>query len=345
MTSASLPPLRELVQAIPPECYRRPTWLGVAYLARATWIYTILLWALWRFDHPLALLLLWPLTGLAISGLFVLAHDAAHEALFDSSRLNQLVARLALLPTLHAAAVWTLGHNRIHHVHTNRAGVDFVWHPLSPEQFVELSARQQRLHRFEWSPAGMGLYYLRHIWWQRMMCFPAPQRFAEVFRADRALVLVYAGLGSLGLVLLGYRSGGLPAAAWLWIKLGLMPWLLWNYFIAGTVFLQHADPSSAWLQDPQWRRTRGQVESSTNFVVPRWYNLFAHNIYLHLPHHIDPSIPFYHLPAALTALQARYPDLVRVDRLTWRHFLSVMQRCKLFDFTRGEWSDFSLTPR
>ncbi len=315
-------------------------WRGIAYLVRATLIYALLLAALWYTDQPLALLLLWPLAGLAISGLFVLAHDAAHDALFESRALNQLMARLALLPTLHAAAVWTLGHNRIHHVHTNRVDYDFVWHPLSPVQFAELTPWQKLNHRFEWSTAGMGWYYLRRIWWERMMRFPAPGRFAPLFRADRIVVVLYATLWSLCLAGLGYRHGGTVSAVWTWCKLGLMPWLLWNYFIAATVFVQHTAPRAPWLRGDEWKRNRGQLESSTNYLVPGWYNLFAHNIYLHLPHHIDARIPFYNLPAALAALRRTYPHLVRVSRLGWRHFLHLQRHCKLYDFERGAWLDY-----
>lgn len=345
MAVGSLPPLRQLVQVFPPECYERPVWLGVAYLVRATLLYALTLWGLWSSDHPVVLLALWPLAGLAISGLFVLAHDAAHNALFDSQRLNAWVARFALLPTLHAASPWILGHNRIHHVYTNRAGYDFVWQPLSPVQFAALSPWQRWRHRFEWSVAGMGLYYLRCIWWQRMMRYPAPSRFAATFRADRWLVVAYAIVWSSLVAWLGFGTSGTSGAVWSWCKLGLVPWLWWNYFIAATVFVQHASPTSPWFEATVWRRNRAQMEASSNYRVPRWYNLFAHNIYVHQPHHIDPRIPFYRLPAALAALAAAYPGSVRIEALTANRFLAVVRRCKLYDFDRAQWTGYPVAAR
>src|SRR5262249_60066922 len=123
--------------------------------------------------------------GLAIGALFVLGHDAAHGALFRSRRLAYWTAQLALLPSLHAYEVWVLGHNRVHHGHTGRAGIDFVWHPLTPLEYSRLGRLGRLLHRVEWSAWGLGLYYLRVMWWQRMMRIEPPPRLRRAFRRDR----------------------------------------------------------------------------------------------------------------------------------------------------------------
>ena len=85
-------------------------------------------------DNRLLLVPLWLFAGLMVSGLFVLGHDAAHGALFDSSRLNAYVAPLSMLPSLHAVEVWIFGHNSVHHGHTLRKQIDFVWQPLTVAQ-------------------------------------------------------------------------------------------------------------------------------------------------------------------------------------------------------------------
>jgi len=40
-----------------------------------------------------------------------------------------------MLPSLHAVEVRFFGHNRVHHGHTVKQGLDFVWHPLIVEQY------------------------------------------------------------------------------------------------------------------------------------------------------------------------------------------------------------------
>ena len=63
------------------------------------------------------------LLGLSISFLFVIGHDACHDSLTPSHRLNQWLGRLCFMPTLHPFVCWELGHNRLHHGTTNLRGV------------------------------------------------------------------------------------------------------------------------------------------------------------------------------------------------------------------------------
>jgi len=45
-------------------------------------------------------------SGMVISTLFVLGHDAAHNSLSSSRALNAVLARLAFLPSLHNVTLW-----------------------------------------------------------------------------------------------------------------------------------------------------------------------------------------------------------------------------------------------
>lgn len=341
MTGRPAITLRAVIAEIPAECYERSTRKSLLYLVRASLIYATIVAALLAADQPLLLLLLWPLAGLAISGLFVLGHDAAHGALFENPRWNDLAGRIALLPSLHAYSVWILGHNRIHHVHAGRQGYDFVWHPLTPEQYGALDQRHRWLHRLEWSAAGVGLYYLLEVWWKRMVRLQPLPRFAADFRRDRLVVTLYAAAASLLWLAAGWVIyGSIGGALWTWIKVGLMPWLCWNYAIGITVYLQHICAESGWHGDEDWSRYRGQIETTTNYVAPAWYNLFAHNIFLHIPHHVDPRIPFYNLPQANEALQRRFGDDFTTRPLTFLGYLQTTRRCKLYDFASGRWSGY-----
>ena len=107
--------LKPVIDAIPPEAYENPTWKGLAYLARDGVIYGLVVAGLILFDNPFAVLALWVLSALVISGLFVIGHDAAHGSLFASKRMNRVVGTIAMLPSWHVYEGWVLGHNRIHH--------------------------------------------------------------------------------------------------------------------------------------------------------------------------------------------------------------------------------------
>ena len=79
--------------AIPGSCYRRSTQRGLRAVVCDVAVYIVVLWALavtnrWWIDVPLVLL-----AGAVVSGLFVLGHDAAHDALTDSDALNRRLAK------------------------------------------------------------------------------------------------------------------------------------------------------------------------------------------------------------------------------------------------------------
>ncbi|MGA7758886.1 MAG: fatty acid desaturase, partial [Ilumatobacteraceae bacterium] len=163
--------LKPVLAVIPEHCYERSTIRGLGLFLRDVIIFALATWGLLSTNNPLLLVPLWLLSGVMVAGLFVIGHDAAHSALFDSKRLNAVVARVSMLPSLHAVEVWVFGHNRVHHGHTLRQGMDFVWHPLTVEQYEELGRFAQLRHRLEWGPFGAGAYYLREVWWNKMVRF------------------------------------------------------------------------------------------------------------------------------------------------------------------------------
>ena len=333
--------VRDATAVVPAACYANPAWKGFAYLARDAALYAAALALLVSTDHPALLVAGWALGGLATSALFVLAHDAAHGALFRSRRLCDAVARLALLPSLHALAAWQAGHNRVHHGHTGRRGVDFVWHPLTREDWARLPAAARLRHRVEWSAAGACLYYLRAVWWTRMMRLVPPPRFRRAFRQDRALVVAVAAMVVVALAALGLRTYGTWAGgAWMTTKVAVVPWLVFTWIIGVTVYVQHIHPDVAWHASAQWSPLRAQVDGTATWVVPGWLNVFWHNVYVHAPHHLDPRIPFYHLPRAAAALEATLGETVRPVRLRLRDYVATTRRCKLYDFERGCWTDY-----
>ena len=148
--------LNDVRAIIPETCYERSKLRATLALLQAALLYVAPVVALAFFDAWWLLIVLWPLAGLGVAGLFVLGHDASHMALFDSRRTNRFVARWCMAPSMHAEAAWDLGHNRVHHGYTTRRGFDFVWHPVTPAEYRELPLRNRLRHRFEWSWLGAG---------------------------------------------------------------------------------------------------------------------------------------------------------------------------------------------
>ena len=234
--------LKPVIDVIPASCYDNPTSRGLAYFARDLVVYGLVLVGLFSTDKLYFLIPLWILAGLVVSALFVVGHDAAHQALFKSKRMNGVVGRLAMLPSLHVFEAWVLGHNRVHHGHTVKVGFDFVWHPVSPEEYAALSKWQRLLHRIEWSSVGYGLYYGRRVWWQKMMSFDPPKRWASAIRRDTWFMKGVAGAIGIGFIALGWwHYGSALGGVWMLVKLGVIPFVLFCFSIGLVVHIHHID--------------------------------------------------------------------------------------------------------
>ena len=110
--------LRPVLDVIPAEAYENPTWKGLGYFARDLAIYGVAIAGLIAFANPLIVVPFLVLAALAVSGLFIVGHDAAHGALFKSERVASIVGHIAMLPSWHVYEGWRLGHNRVHHHYT-----------------------------------------------------------------------------------------------------------------------------------------------------------------------------------------------------------------------------------
>jgi len=106
------------------------------------------------------------------------------------------------------------------------------------------------------------------------------------------------------------------------------------------VYVHHISPDIVWHPRQSWSAWHGDVEGTTILHIPRWLNVFMHNIMLHVPHHVDTRIPFYALPRAAAVIRHEAGDAVRERRLRWRDYVRATRRCKLYDVERGGWCGY-----
>jgi acyl-lipid omega-6 desaturase (Delta-12 desaturase) len=324
------------VRAVVPErCYRRPLGRALLGVTQAIVLHALAIWALLATDAWYLLIPLWFLAGLGISGLFIMGHDASHGALTEHTRLNKWIARICFLPSLHAEAAWALGHNRVHHGYTCRQGMDFVWQPLTVEEYRALSTLGRFRHRIEWSWLGAGAYYWREVWWNKMWRFTPKDKWRRPILTDKAIVTTGVLAASVAAVV----AFGPVAAIWVIAKTVVIPFLVFCGIIGFTVYVHHVAPDIRWWPKKEWSQYRGQMESTTVLRVPRLANLWLHNIFVHVPHHVDMRIPFHQLPRAASAIASAFP--VVEDKLTWRRYFRSVKACKLYDFEQGTWLPYS----
>jgi omega-6 fatty acid desaturase (delta-12 desaturase) len=337
-TAARTGSLKPVLDVIPAEAYDNPTGRGLFYLGRDLLIYLVAVAGLLAFANPLVVIPLEVVAALAVSALFIVAHDAAHGALFKSKLLNSVVGHIAMLPSWHVYEGWVLGHNRIHHAYTVRQGFDFVWHPYTPTEFAEMGALERLRHRIEWSWFGAGAYYIREVWWNKMVVGKPPARWVAKVRRDRLIVLAYLIVTSTALVLVGWaQTGSVGGVVWLWTRVLLIPFLAFSFIIGSFVHVHHVAPDIRWWKRREWTKFRGQMEGTTILRIMPGANFFFHWIMIHIPHHVDMRIPMYHLELAADAIRDAYPDVVHDEPLRFRDFVRNTRQCKLYDFDTGEW--------
>ncbi|MFN8020146.1 MAG: fatty acid desaturase [Acidimicrobiales bacterium] len=338
--------LNKVREIIPERCYRRSGGRAAVALVQGALLYLVPLAGLALTDRWYLVVPCWILAGLGVAGLFVLGHDASHGALLDSRKLNRIVAQACMAPSAHVEAAWDLGHNRIHHGYTTRQGFDFVWHPTTPDEYQAMGRLGRLRHRFEWSFLGSGAYFLRTVWWQKMWRFNAPGKRRDAIIRDKITLGSVMLLVVAGAAVWGAFDGGWVQAIWLPIKLFVVPFLIFIHVIGWTVYVHHVDPEIKWWTRKEWTQFHGQMDSTTILKVnPVVNKLWFHNIFVHVPHHVDVRIPFHQLPAAAEAIRAAFPDTVRTARLSLRSYVKAAKACKLYDFETSRWLPYSAATR
>ena len=275
--------------------------------------------------------------GVLMTILFVVGHDACHGSLTSRRWLNVGIGRIAFLPTLTPFSTWELSHNLTHHVYTNLKERDYLWRPYSKLEYEAQPAWRRKLERVYRHPVGLALYYPVEIWWKWLL-FPSRARvrpLRPVYFADSAA----CAAAFLAACFLIGRNGPLAVLfAMLW------PFAIWSWLMSWALLTQHTHPLVPWFDDEsQWRAARAQTAVTVHVVAPRPLNFLLHRIMEHTAHHLDVTIPLYHLAGAQAELEQQCGNLV-VERWTPHSFLAQLRACKLYDYARKQWLDFNGNP-
>ena len=176
--------------------------------------------------------------GFVIGRLFIIGHDACHQSLTPHRELNKVLGRIAFLPSLTPYSLWDTGHNVVHHGYTNLKGVDFVWAPLTKEEFEGLTPGRrlmERIYRSGWGPA---LYYLVEMWWKKLY-FASRREIGSSRRKYKLDSLLVTAFAAAWVSVVVYAAGATGQSVALLVTLAvIVPFLLWNGVIGFVVFLQ-----------------------------------------------------------------------------------------------------------
>jgi omega-6 fatty acid desaturase (delta-12 desaturase) len=282
--------------------------------------------------------------GVFSGNLFMIGHDACHGSYTQHRWLNRVLGRVAFLPSWHPYSVWEYSHNRVHHGHTNLRGKDFVWAPLSKQEFERLPWLRRALYRTYRTPLGLALYYPLELWRERLF-FPRARfldRPRRAYTLDCLLVSAYM-LAQATLLTARAESAGAALSA---LALGVVvPWLVFGWLIGFVVFFNHTHPSIVWYDGRDgWSPFVASVHATMRLSFPRWTRLFASQIMNHPAHHVDPRIPLARLRAAEERLEQLVPGQIVTQEWSVAELCRILRVCRLYDFESRRWTDYDGTP-
>ena len=279
--------------------------------------------------------------------LFTLAHDAGHASYSTSPVVNAVVGRLALVPSVHVLGLWR-DHHDVHHRYTNQRGRDFVWTPLSVEQYLKLPGWRRSLHRTYRHPSslGLGLHYAIEIWAPRMLWPRRPHGLSHRSRLIADALLLYglmAGVGAAAWAFVRAVDSDRAGDVGFWISavvfLFVLPLIGTQWLIGFVIYLNHTHPDVVWYDDiDEWARHEVQLEGSTGLRFRGVRHLLMPlRIMNHTAHHVDPGVPLEQLAGAQRHLVAMYGDRVVSPEFSWGWMSDVLRHCGVYDFEARRW--------
>ncbi len=334
----------DLRDLIPKACFaiepRKSWWaltVGVVRLVFSIFLLTLIQpsWGpglLWQI--PL-LLAAWLFAGWCYTGIFVLGHDCAHMAFSERRWVNEVVGHICLSPEFTGFHNWRIWHN-YHHAKTQLRSQDPDWAekmmtraeydaaPLGDKSHVRLGFG---------TPLGLLVGFWVGMFRRTFMKTLAPQiplargAARELFFSSALMIL---SSGAISVLL--YRTGG----AWMLVKYYYVPTFIAAAHGAMLTYLHHTSADAMVFDKADWTPFRGQVVSTFNVRFPRWIEALWFDINIHLPHHLAPKIPWYHLREAAEAIKAQNPDWYQERRFSFAYLRASWARPLLARAASGD---------
>lgn len=340
--------IKEVLDAIPAECYKRSYARSLGYVARDVFFLGLFAYLAHAYLHLIPWFSLrvvaWMtygfVQGLFGTGCWVLAHECGHGAFSDSKTVNDIVGWVlhsALLVPYHS---WRISHGK-HHKATGNLQRDMVFVPKSREQFF--TARGM-VEITEDAPI-VTLYYLLlqqlFGWIMYLFTNVTGQKYANrskwavnhfvpsspLFDKKDFMDIVISDVGILTTATLIYMS----IQTWGFATVGLyylVPYLWVNHWLVFITYLQHSDPTLPHYDASEWNFVRGAMATIDRDFGFIGRHIFHDIIETHVLHHFVSRIPFYNGRKGTEALSKVLGIHYRKDTTNmWKALYNVARSC------------------
>lgn len=330
--TSQLPTKKEVLAAIPKECFERSLLKSSLYMMSSV-ILTVGSGVLAYLFLPMTLawtpawVLYAVVTGTIATGCWVVAHECGHRAFTKHNWLQDLIGF-----TLHSALLvpyfsWQRSH-ALHHARTNHlelgetfvptrgdtpAGASWMkWRGMLGDEAFAVFNMLMRfflgwpLYLLTGASGGPARGMTNHFWPAKPFSaamFPGKWR-GKVWLSDVGILITFALLGTWA-----YLVGSI----WPVLALYVGPYLVVNFWLVLYTWLQHTDVDVPHFEDEEWTWVKGAF-----MTIDRPYGVvldFLHHRIgsTHVAHHIDARIPHYNAKKATIALKESFPDLYLYD--------------------------------
>ena len=260
----------------------------------------------------------WILYGWVLVGLFALGHDCGHGSFSNRKWVNTLIGHLCMSPLGNSLVAWQITHDH-HHRHTQLQGQEVDWSSnlRTRAEVRSPSARHTPLVRLGYRlPFGMVIWI---VWNTLRRAFNLRSMLTSVEWRAWKKPLRRSNLSMYLSVVMIYGGLWLSAGFWGMLKYHGVPAAIAMMTGSFIITLQHANSRSLIYTADGWDPARSQMASTLDVRFPKWVEYLWCNINIHIPHHVAPEIPWYHLPESARILSAALPGRYLESRFGVEH--------------------------
>lgn len=291
----------------------------------------------WWFAAPVS----WALGSVALCALFVAGHDCGHRSLLRNDRVMQVLGHIFMAPVLYPFWSWKYSHDA-HHRDTNLLDLgegvyfDNAWTPYLTERYLDA---QEHRRPVTWIykagrlviPLGTTLHLLWVMW--------MPQKYRPGRHRNRVVFsMAFTAAMFVGIATALWAGFESPLAV---MHFFLVPALMAQCWLSMYTYFHHTATDVKYRHAAEWNPFVAQMDGTINAFTPRLISYLHSNIDVHIPHHVSPKIPSYHLRAANQALRAgSWGHLMRERKLTIRYMAQMVRSCHLWSDERDGYVRF-----
>ncbi len=251
---------------------------------------------------------LWPvaslLIGISLSGLVFLGHETMHGAVVRGRTLIKAVGFVALAPFTLSPTLWTAWHNRVHHNHCGKAGVDPDMYPTMIEYETQRGSRIMADH------FGLGRRRLISI---LSLAFGFTGQSQQMLWGAQKHNILSPGLHRRAII-------EFLAAVAMWttiaVVVGLVPFLfiyalpfvVANTIVMAFIMTNHNLSPLTDINDP--------LVNSLSVTLPRALEFITLDFGYHVEHHLFPTVSGRHGKIVRDAILAKFPERYQSMPLT-----------------------------